>query len=148
MTSIPPSATTPTPPEKSPRALWRFTQRWFLAAADRGSIPVWSGFIGAPLLWGLHLQIGYAMVPWICTTQRYWVAHLFTIVCLAICVCFTWLCWREWQHVGGGSPSSHEPPAEGRTRFAALVGLMSAALFALLILANHLPIFFFSPCWD
>ena len=74
--------------------------------------------------------------------------RLATIVCLALSLWFTWLCWREWRHIGGGSPSSSEPPGEGRTRFAAVVGLMSAALFTLLIAAGHIPIFFFSPCWD
>ena len=147
MTTIPPSATTPTPPEKT-RRLARWTKHWAGAASDRGSIPVWAGILGAPLLWGVHFQVAYAMVPWICTTQRYWVAHLFTVACVLLSVWFTWLCWREWRYVGGGRPSSDEPPVEGRTRFVAVVGLMSAALFTLLIAAGHVPIFFFSPCWD
>ena len=148
MTTIPPSATTPTEPEKHPRAVWRFTKRWLGAASDRGAIPVWAGFLGAPLIWAIHFTIAYAMVPWICTTQKYWPAHLFTIVCLAISGWFTWLCLREWRHLGGGPPTSTEPPVEGRSRFVAVVGLMSAALFTLLIAAGHIPIFFFSPCWD
>ncbi|MEA2734366.1 MAG: cytochrome c oxidase subunit [Humisphaera sp.] len=126
----------------------RLTHSLTGVAADRGSIPVWAGFIAAPIVWGLHLQLGYMLVPWLCTTQRYWAVHLVTIVCLAISGWCTWLCWREWRHVGGGNPSSAEPPIEGRARFVAVVGLMSAALFTLLIAAGHIPIFFFSPCWD
>src|SRR5688500_4006759 len=108
---------------------------------DRGSLPVWAGIIGAPLLWALHFQVAYAMVPWICTTQRYWVAHVFTVACVAISIWFTWLCWREWRGVA-------EPDLAGRSRFLAAVGTMSAALFTLLIAAGHIPIFILSPCWD
>jgi TRAP-type C4-dicarboxylate transport system permease small subunit len=147
MTTVPPDATTPTPPEKTGQ-LSRLTKHLTGAAADRGAIPVWAGFIGAPLVWGIHLQIGFMLVPWICTTQRYWVAHLFTIVCVTLSLGFTWLCWREWRHVGGGAPSGDEAPALGRTRFVAVVGLMSAALFTFVTAAGHLPIFFFSPCSD
>ena len=148
MTTIPPTATTPTPPEGKSARLARWTKRWLGATADRGSIPVWAGFLGAPLVWGIHFQVAYALVPWICTTQRYWVAHVWTIACLLLSLWFMWLCYREWRHTGGGSPTSEEPPSLGRSRFVAVVGLMSAALFTLLTAAGHVPIFFFSPCWD
>jgi hypothetical protein len=115
---------------------------------DRGSIPVWAGFIGAPFLWSMHLIFSYMMVPWLCTTQHYWVPHVVTLAFLAVTGYFTFLCWREWRHVGGGEPSSDEPPVNGRSRFAAVVGLMSAALFTLLIAAEHIPAFFLSPCWN
>jgi hypothetical protein len=124
------------------------TQWLASVSSDRGSIAVWAGFIGAPLLWGVHLQLGYMLVPWLCTTQKYWVAHLVTVLFLiagGVCI---WLCWREWRRVGGGMPSSHEPPIDGRTRFAALVGMWSSALFTMVIFAGHLPTFFLSPCWD
>jgi hypothetical protein len=115
---------------------------------DRGSIPVWAGFIGAPFLWSMHLLLLYMMVPWFCATGRNWVGHLLTALFIAVGLWFTYLCWREWRHVGGGEPSSDEPPANGRTRFAAVVGMMSSALFTLVIAAEHIPAFMLSPCWN
>ena len=124
--------------------------QWFSGvSADRGSIPVWAGFIGAPLLWLAHLQLTYMLVPWVCTTHRHWPWHLLTLVFLGIGVWFIFLCWREWRRVGGGVPSSSEQPADSaRTRFVAVVGMMSSALFTLIIAAEHIPTFILHPCWN
>jgi TRAP-type C4-dicarboxylate transport system permease small subunit len=113
--------------------------------SDRGSIPVWAGFVGAPLLWAAHFQLGYMLVPWLCKRQQYWVMHALTLLFLAASAWCIYLCWREWRHVGAGADINEDAPT-GRTRFAGLVGIMSSALFTLLIFSNHLPTFFIDPC--
>jgi hypothetical protein len=116
--------------------------------SDRGSIPLWAGIIGAPLLWATHLQLQYMLTWWCCTTGQMWVLHALTLLFLAAAGYCCYLCWREWHNVGAGALSSDEAPPVGRSRFAGLLGLMSGSLFALLIVAQHLPTFFLSPCWD
>lgn len=118
------------------------------APQDRGSIAVWAGFVWAPVLWITHLQLEYMLIPWVCTNGHGWVTHATTLAFLAASAWCIYLCWREWRHVGGGSPSSSEDPPIGRTRFAGMVGILSASLFTLIIAAQHIPAFFFSPCWD
>jgi len=115
---------------------------------DRGSAPIWAGIVVAPLVWAAHLQVAYMLVPWLCTTQRYWVAHVVTLASLAVTAWCVYACWREWRLVGAGVPSDHEGGEAGRTRFAGALGMLSGALFFLLILAGHIPVFFLSPCWD
>ena len=144
-TSTPPAID---PPGRTSFALARWTHRATGAVADRGAIPVWAGFIGAPLLWMSHLTLTYMLVPWVCTTQKHWVGHLVTLLFAAGGVWFCYLCWREWRHVGGGEPGSGEDPPVGRTRFAAVIGLLSSALFTLIIIAEHIPAFILNPCWD
>jgi hypothetical protein len=123
--------------------------RWLAGVeSDRGSLPLWAGWMGSPMLWATHLVLGYMLVPWLCTTHRAWVAHVVTVAFAAGSGSCVYFCWRVWRDVGGGMPSSSEAPALGRTRFAAVVGIMSGALFTLLILAQHLGHFFLSPCWD
>jgi hypothetical protein len=115
---------------------------------DKASLPLWAGVIIAPLAWAAHLQLGYMLVPWICTTQRYWVAHVVTLASLAVAGWCVYLCWREWRRLGGGWPSSSEENPAGRGRFLGVLGMMSGGLFFLLIAAGHLPIFYLSPSTD
>jgi hypothetical protein len=101
------------------------------------------------LLWGAHLQVEYMLVPWLCTTGRGWVAHLITVVAALAAIYFIFLCWREWRRFGGGEESNPPPPDKiARPRFSGSIGLMSASLFTLLIIAQHIVAFFWSPCWD
>ena len=55
---------------------------------------------------------------------------------------------REWHHLGRGWPAGSEGDEQGRTRFLAVSGIVSSALFSLIILAQAITGFFISPCWD
>lgn len=54
-----------------------------------------------------------------------------------------WLAWRAWERVGRGWPGV-AGGAVPRSRFLAVVGLVNNAFFAMVILAQWLPIL--SPC--
>jgi hypothetical protein len=114
---------------------------------DRGTVPLWAGVLGAPAVWSLQLQLGYMMVPWVCTNGHLWVLHAITIVALVLAaVCFG-LCFLEHRRVGPGGLEGEEGGFPGRTRFLAVLGMLVSSTFFLLILAQGLPSFFLNPCW-
>jgi hypothetical protein len=110
-------------------------------------ISLWAGVIAAPLIWAGQFQLEYMLVPWLCTTGRTWVAHLIFALAFLLALACTFLCWRQWRAFTAGQQAA-PPDAIPRPHFSGLLGVMSAALFTLLIVANHIGIFFLSPCWD
>jgi hypothetical protein len=117
-----------------------------LLDSQHGSIGLWAGVVGAPSLWAVHLQLNYMLVPWVCMTHHEWVLHAVTIVSLIGSAWCVYLCSTELRRKDDPDPTAS--PANDRSRFTAMVGMMSSALFTLLILAQDLPTFFISPCWD
>ena len=111
-----------------------------------GPASLWAGVLGAPLLWALHLQVGYMMVPWVCHQGRHWLLHAVTgVFLLAMLACLAWS-WHDWRRVGGGVPSSRDGSPVARSRFFGLVGIASSALFAWLTLSQGVAAFFIHPC--
>jgi hypothetical protein len=114
---------------------------------DRGAIPLYAGLLGAPLLWAIQFQLTYMLVPWACTHRNHWLLPLIHLVFFFLSIACGVLSWREWRRVGATPPQSQEEERVARTKFLGALGLMSVALFALLILAQTLTSFFLDPCW-
>jgi hypothetical protein len=104
--------------------------------ANYGTPALWAGVLGAPLAWSLQLQVGYALVPWVCRHQVHWVLPALTVLFVLIAVACGLLSWRDFHRSG---------PA-GRTRFLGALGLMTSSLFGLVILAQGIAWFFIDPC--
>jgi hypothetical protein len=111
-----------------------------------GNVSLWAGVIGAPLIWAADLQVRYALVPWACRTGHHGVLHVLSAIFLLAAAVATLLCWREWRASGADVPASAEGGVNARTRFLAAVGLMTGALFSVVIVAEALPNFFIDPC--
>jgi hypothetical protein len=114
---------------------------------DRTTVPLWAGVLGSPLLWALQFQVTYMLVPWTCTHRNAWLIPLIHIVSFVISVICGVLCWLHWRRLGSTMPESQEEELIARTKFLAVLGLMTAALFSLLILAHAVPSFYLDPCW-
>lgn len=113
----------------------------------RGKQAMWAGVFSGPVAWAIQFQISYTLAPFICNHR--WLAlcsHLVTVVLLVAAVGGGWLAHGHWRQLGGGWPKGGDAGTEGRTRFLSVVGMMTSALFSLLILAQWAASFFLDPC--
>jgi hypothetical protein len=114
------------------------------------SVALWAGVLGSIAAWGLQLNLGYALVPWVCKTQHYIVLHLVTLVFFLFEVLAFYLSYRDWKVAGGGSLQSLEPNTGGpisRTQFLGGLGMLTSTLAGLSIIAQGLASFFLNACW-
>ena len=111
-----------------------------------GTISLWAGVLGSPIAWAIQFELTYMLVPWVCTHHNRWLLPLLHIAFLALSVLGGVVSWRDWQRVGQTMPHSQDEETVGRTRFLAALGVMSAALFSLLIVAQLAASFFLDPC--
>jgi hypothetical protein len=114
----------------------------------RGKLALWTGFLGGALAWTAQLLAGYAVSrfshehPWLTGVH-----HGISLVATALAVAATLLAWREWRRLGGGESRGSEPGVAGRSRFLALLGVVTSGLFAVVIVAQWVPVFFIDPAW-
>jgi hypothetical protein len=121
--------------ESVPRDRWR-------------KLSLGAGLFAGPAAWAMQLQVVYALVPWACKHHRTYLLHVMTATFLLVSVAGGLLAWREWRRVGGGWPSGTEGDPDTRSRFMAVLGIFTSALFTLVILAQWVPAFVFDPCQD
>lgn len=83
----------------------------------------WVGWVLAPAAWALHQGIGYAMVTWLCRTDRVWPYHALTVFCLGLCSLGAVASFHALHR------SQHIRPERSRERMRmmALIGLMFCA---------------------
>lgn len=110
----------------------------------RGLLSLWGGVLLAPAAFLLNLQITYAVVTLNCMGARPWL-HLSSLATLLLALGGGWLAWREWRRTGEGWPGDAEG-AVPRSRFLAMLGLLTSSLFALVVLAQWVPVLFLGPC--
>jgi hypothetical protein len=108
-------------------------------------IALWFGFLAAPLIWFVNLELNFMLAPWACATGRQFSLGLVTLVALLLVASAGLLAWRMWLHAGqewlhnaGGRISSR--------RFLAMLGILTSSLFFLAILAQGAPTFILSAC--
>jgi hypothetical protein len=104
---------------------------------------LWTGAIAAPIAWAIQFLIIYALVPHVCKVGATKSLHLTSAVFILIGVVagiLSWwnLCRRE---------HTFEEERESIT-FLGRMGIMTSALFTLIMLAQVIPTFFIDPCWQ
>lgn len=106
-----------------------------------------TGVLLPPVATLAGMQVAYAVVDATCRTGHREVpaVHIVRLATLLIVLGAGYLAWREWRSVGV------EHPGDGgdrgtRTRFTAWIGVFSAGLFSLVVIAQWLPAFFLSAC--
>lgn len=113
-------------------------------AGEPGPISLWTGVLAAPAAFLLNLGVSYLLVTLGCETATPWL-HLSSLVAFLLAAGGGSLAWRDWRRSG------REWPGDGgsvlaRSRFLAVLGLMTSALFTLLVLAQWLAVPFLGPC--
>ena len=105
----------------------------------------WVGLLLPAVTFFAHLQIGYVLIPYACTThQDIWV-HVVGILAVVLSLVGNIAVWRTWMRAG------REIPGEGpgtlpRTRFLGAVGLGMGAIFTLILIAQWIAAWFIGTC--
>jgi Na+/proline symporter len=110
-----------------------------------GAAELWAGVLAGPIAMLVELQTNYALVLWACGAGREWALHLVALVALLVTVAGGLLSVRNWRRMG----AVWEDGGAGvvpRSRFMAVLGMLVGVLFALVIIAQWIPIFIYGPC--
>jgi hypothetical protein len=102
--------------------------------------------LGAPFLFLCHLELNYLLVTWACSSGKWWVLPGVSAVFLLLLLIVAGISWTELSHSRGTRTEPDVPVPLGRHRLLAILGLMSASLFFLLVLAQGIATFIISPC--
>jgi hypothetical protein len=103
----------------------------------------WAGLVTGPAAWMISFQLNYSLVPWECANKQYPVPWIAAALAAAAASGGLWS-WASWRSAAVESPDFEHRP--GTTRFLAGIGLMSAALFALVILLHAFAGLVFDGC--
>ena len=113
-----------------------------------GKFLLWTGVLGGPIVWSLQQFAGYAVSRFSSDHRGLTGAHhAISIVAFLAAAACALLAWLEWHRLGDGPPRGSEPGITGRSRFLAVLGIVTSGYFALVILSQWLPVFFLSPDW-
>jgi MFS-type transporter involved in bile tolerance (Atg22 family) len=87
---------------------------------------LWIGVLGPPVAWAADETVSYALVKWACGHQAGSVLHAITLATLTIIAASAMVSWSAER-------------GNERARFMGSLGLMTATLFFLLVVATAIP---------
>lgn len=128
------------------------------AVEVRTSKTLWFGMFASPIIWSLHLLIGYSVAEAACMTNMFdftvlgvggLLAFLIALTVLALggIIWNAWWSYRSWRHYQALSPEEEFPlQAFDRDEFLALSGLLLSGIFFFLLLINLYPFLVLRPC--
>jgi hypothetical protein len=108
-------------------------------------LALWTPIIGPMVASLATLEAAYALVGPACRRDTTWFVHLVPAVMLIATVLMTVTALRVWRE-HGRDWETQTGGMDTRTRFLAIMGLMSGASGALIIAAQWAAIFFHDPC--
>jgi hypothetical protein len=91
------------------------------------------------------LEIAYIFADRACTTGDMLPVHLTWALSMGLALLGTWLGRGQWRRWGGRYAGDDGSPGE-RSRFLALLGMLTGGMAALAIAAQWSASFFFHPC--
>jgi hypothetical protein len=104
---------------------------------------LWIGAVAAPIAWAVQFLIIYALVPHVCkvgTSKSLHITSAFFILIGGAAGILSWWNLGRREH-------TFEEERESIT-FLGRMGIMTSALFTLIMLAQVIPTFFIDPCWQ
>ena len=111
----------------------------------RDALSLWSGVLGPPLLWLVHLQVGYMVVPLACHQHQPLIVHGVTVTAIVLVLGLSMLNVVHWRRSGREWPDS-SASVISQDRFLAVTGLAISALIIAALIAQWMPSFFLDPC--
>lgn len=115
-------------------------ERW---QEPRTLLSQWAGVLLGPLGWALHLQVSYTLATFACEDVYRLSLHATSLVSLLIAFAGLYFGWRNWQASRDAAPPGHRV---ARSRFMAASGVALSVFFAIVIVAQWIPMFFLEPC--
>lgn len=101
------------------------------------SVLLWISILTGPTAFAIAFQSRYALVQWACGNHKDWVLHVIALTALIACVGSAAIAWAAFVRL--------DQPLQ-RARFMAISGFIISGIFALALIANWIPQFFFHPC--
>jgi hypothetical protein len=94
----------------------------------------------------MNQELTYLVDTWSCNRRVGGVIQLVPLACLVVATGAGLSAYGHWKQVGRGLEDERGDIVETRTRFVAMLGMASATLSSLVILAQWLAAAFFDPC--
>lgn len=117
-------------------------------AKRRRDLLMWIAFLGAPIVWSLHLQLIYSLALWTHRTHIKWPLYASCIVSFALCLFPGFCAWRTHRSLSRPETAAPDQPEEDRVRMMAHLGWSATALFILGIVAQWVAIAMINPAVD
>lgn len=105
----------------------------------------WLGILAGPAAWFLDQQISYSIVAWVCGGGPHVVLHVISVGSFLLAGAGAFASWTVLQRTRPRAAADGSQPDE-RARFLAVLGLVSCAFFALVIVAMAIPRVVFDAC--
>jgi hypothetical protein len=112
---------------------------------DAHPLALWTGVVGPPLVWFADLTVSYPVSHWACHGGHRSVLFLVTVVALLLTAGSSLAASRGLPPRQSATALDGARPAD-RAHFMAVLGLLTSAFFALVLIANAIPRFVFDPC--
>jgi hypothetical protein len=112
-------------------------------ASPRRAAWLWLGILGPPLIWLLQFEFKYALAARTMPGARAAVIAASLVSLIAVGACG--LTASRQHRLAAASPLDRFARTVPRTRFMAMLGVMSSGLFALLIIGQFLADLFIEP---
>lgn len=114
-------------------------------AEKSGQAWLWLGFLLPPVAWALQLQTVYLLTEYGCESGTFTPNHVASAIALVLSVFGFLVSWRSWKKIGG-EWKSEDAGTIPRSRFMAILGVLTGSLFTIIIFAQWLPTILGVPC--
>jgi hypothetical protein len=108
---------------------------------------LWLGVLLAPIVWLIQFQLRYSLVEPLCHRGIRFPLYIISAVFFILIIMGGLLSWRNWVLAGKRLPSDKQSDPRERNLFLALLGILTSALFALLLIAQTIASIMIDPCW-
>jgi hypothetical protein len=102
----------------------------------------WAGWIAGPAGWAVHQQVGSMVNYWDCTVGRPWLVIGLGLACALMVAAGGALSWRGLRSAG----KTGRADGSGNGRFIAMMGLLTAGIFLVAVIAQTMAGLAFTGC--
>src|ERR1051325_5181193 len=113
--------------------------------ASAGLVALWVGLLLPPLITAAEMETNFVLVRQACAAQRNVMLYSVIVVALIITALSGFTSALIWRRRGATWPSESADIVT-RSRFISVLGMMSAAISFLLVLAHGIATLNFDPC--
>jgi hypothetical protein len=110
-----------------------------------GLVALWIGVLLPPIVCAIQMETNYVLVRQACAAHRSLALYVVAVGAMAATILCGALSARTWKRFGSVWPTGAADVAT-RVRFISVLGMMSAVISFLVILAQALASFKFDPC--
>ena len=115
------------------------------AGRPRAGYAMWIGPLLPAIAWAVQMQLNYWLLRGACARSSNLALRSVFLVAVVSVFVGGLGCWLAWLRLKDIWPTSHREQQE-RNRFLAVLGLLMAAMFLLVIIAQGAATLIFDPC--